>query len=359
MARNEAESPRGRIAQIRGLAGGQLTLGQSSRAHLDSCLHCLSCEAMCPAGVQFGELMDLARAHLLPVRAESRLTRLVRHQPELAALGVRALRSLGLAGGATQDSGTGLRRMLAEAPSPAAPGADPISPGAHAGTPIALFSGCVSPGFARDTLASITRVLNALGQAVVVTPSALCCGALDRHLGRTSQEDPAPLQAFLQAAGTRRVLVGDSGCQAALARLLGPDIEVANASAAVLGTLESANLELRPARYPIALHHPCTLRNELRASAATERLLARIPGLVMSRVQGAGCCGAAGSGFLEQPELSDDLRARVADEVVATEAPVLVTSNIGCRMFVGRELERRRIPTRVIHPLTVISEHLP
>ena len=61
--RLEAESPRGRIAIARGLALGTIAPTAAADAHLDHCLACRSCEAVCPAGVEYGALLTL-RHHI-------------------------------------------------------------------------------------------------------------------------------------------------------------------------------------------------------------------------------------------------------------------------------------------------------
>jgi len=58
----EAESPRGRIALIRGIESGALVPTAAVEAHLDACLGCRRCEAVCPAGVEYGALLIAARA---------------------------------------------------------------------------------------------------------------------------------------------------------------------------------------------------------------------------------------------------------------------------------------------------------
>ncbi|NUO77237.1 MAG: 4Fe-4S dicluster domain-containing protein, partial [Lysobacter sp.] len=55
--RLEAESPRGRIAVARAWALGTIEPSAVADTHLDHCLGCRSCEAVCPAGVQYGELL--------------------------------------------------------------------------------------------------------------------------------------------------------------------------------------------------------------------------------------------------------------------------------------------------------------
>ena len=56
--RNEAESPRGRIALIQALLHNKIPLDEKLKQHLDSCLNCQACEASCPSGVKYGELID-------------------------------------------------------------------------------------------------------------------------------------------------------------------------------------------------------------------------------------------------------------------------------------------------------------
>src|SRR5690606_38610999 len=59
--RLEPESPRGRIALARGWALDLVAPDPAGEAHLDQCLGCRSCEAVCPAGVEYGALLVAAR----------------------------------------------------------------------------------------------------------------------------------------------------------------------------------------------------------------------------------------------------------------------------------------------------------
>ena len=60
-ARIETESPRGRIALARAWALDAVAPSPAGDAHLDHCLGCRSCEAVCPAGVEYGALLLQAR----------------------------------------------------------------------------------------------------------------------------------------------------------------------------------------------------------------------------------------------------------------------------------------------------------
>src|SRR5256714_9234454 len=63
---HEADSPRGRIQLMRGLADGVIDATPSVRDHLDLCLDCRACETACPSGVVYHELIDETRARLAP-----------------------------------------------------------------------------------------------------------------------------------------------------------------------------------------------------------------------------------------------------------------------------------------------------
>src|SRR3954453_13547888 len=59
--KRERNSPRGRIALMRAIADGELTLSAEFAGEMSYCLGCLACQTACPAGVDYAELFESAR----------------------------------------------------------------------------------------------------------------------------------------------------------------------------------------------------------------------------------------------------------------------------------------------------------
>src|SRR6266516_2462604 len=58
----ERNSPRGRIALMRAIADGELEASKTFADEMYFCLGCLACMTACPAGVNYAELFEHARA---------------------------------------------------------------------------------------------------------------------------------------------------------------------------------------------------------------------------------------------------------------------------------------------------------
>src|SRR5215211_6494585 len=60
----ERNSPRGRIALMRSIADGHLGVTEAFGEEMYFCLGCLACETACPAGVNYSDMFENARADI-------------------------------------------------------------------------------------------------------------------------------------------------------------------------------------------------------------------------------------------------------------------------------------------------------
>jgi glycolate oxidase iron-sulfur subunit len=257
----------------------------------------------------------------------------------------------------------GLERALAELPRlpqvDAVPSRTMASPRGRVG----LFLGCVAASVDRDVHAAARSVLQALGYEVVLPAAQGCCGALALHNGDAAQADrlAQSLRRVFAGIDVDTLLVSASGCFGALRDYVfaGSKIRVREIHEFLDADTRIDTLKFRALAETIALHTPCTQRNVARADGAVARLLVRIPQLRIDALSAPpGCCGAAGDYFLRHPDIADALRAQTLDAALAQQPQTLVTSNIGCRIFLGNGLHGRECAIPVTHPLVLLARQL-
>lgn len=365
----EAESPRGRIALIRAWETGAATPTPAGDAHLDHCLGCRRCEAVCPAGVEYDRILTLARARQRTRRrpgprqrfaerlaAHARLRRPLlamyrRLHPVLSATLPAAFRPLP-------------RPPAGSAPAPAHSDSAPISgeKNGYGGETVAIFVGCVAGDYEAAVHAALLRLLDALDVRAIFPAGQGCCGTLHAHAGDTDRADALAATNRAAFPPGMTVLTFASGCHAAVAGSLDtPTVDALSFLAARADGLRFAD---RPGGCPgnshenhrdrVALHLPCTQRTAAHSDSALQALLTRVPGVeIIPLDAGHGCCGAAGTQWLTDPARAARLRQPLLDALTAGGATRLLSANIGCRLHLGNGTA---LP--VIHPLVFLAERL-
>ncbi len=382
LTRDEAESPRGRIALIQGVLSGRLEQTARLETHLDHCLGCRACEAVCPSGVPYGEIIDGARAALSeqapPAPRWRRLAwgwvtgvisdrrRLYRAARALRFYQRSGLRRLARLTGLTRRGSLGrLDALLPPLPTPRAWPAQLPAQTEPRGE-VGLFLGCVSDVADRATLDAAARLLTRLGYRVHLPEGQTCCGALHLHQG-----DPATAQALAQrnraafkAHALETIISVASGCGATLAEYPGQNgaalgAPVRDISAFLHGVSWPEDIRFAPLRKKVAVQDPCSLTHVLRQNQAPYSLLARIPEIeLIALPDNRRCCGAAGSYMLTQPAMAEKLRDEKIAALKASGAEILLTSNIGCALHLRAGLRAAGMEIEVMHPIALLARQL-
>src|ERR1700681_750847 len=195
----EADSPRGRIRQMVLVVQGRLPLGASFVKHIDQCLDCRACETACPSGVEYGKLVEAARAQIeqnyrRPLASRMARSLVFRHllpHPRRMAAVARLARFYQRSGLQRAARRSGVLRLRDR--EPLMPRGDrefffsklgctfpAIGPRRAR---VALFAGCIAQVSFTALHEATIRVLTANGCEVVVPSGQLCCGALPAHAG--------------------------------------------------------------------------------------------------------------------------------------------------------------------------------
>jgi glycolate oxidase iron-sulfur subunit len=244
------------------------------------------------------------------------------------------------------------------------------SPQGVAKTRVALLTGCIMPyAYGRVHRATV-RVLVRNGCEVSAPAGQVCCGALHAHNGdaRTARRlARANIDAFL-ADEPDTIAVNSAGCGAAMKEY--PELLVNDAkyrdkarefSARVrdISELLAAIPFERPAgavHSIVTYQDSCHLAHAQRITRPPRHILESIPGLRFAEMAHPDrCCGSAGVYSLTQPQMSLGLLEGKLDEMAATGADVIATSNPGCMAQLEAGIRRRGLNVCVVHVVQLLD----
>ena len=182
---DENDSPRGRIVLMRHMYEQGGSPDAKTVVHLDRCLTCLACEAICPSGVKYSKLIGYGRQHIEQTYRRPPLQRLIRRALTVLIPNPRLFR-LGLFAGKLARpfkwvfSGP-LRAMLDMTPRARLPGPSDVDRPqvfAASGTRrarVCILRGCVQTVLDPRINEATIRLLQRHGIEVVIARGAGCC----------------------------------------------------------------------------------------------------------------------------------------------------------------------------------------
>ncbi|MFB3154548.1 MAG: (Fe-S)-binding protein [Candidatus Acidiferrales bacterium] len=361
----EMDSPRGRIYQIVQVAEGRLPLGESFVRHIDLCLDCRACETACPSGVEYGKLVEAARAQIEQQYRRPLLERALRRlafyhlisKPsnlKLAGFLLRCYQASGLQelvrrGGLLKQFGRlgALEELTPQIESPTFfPQIGKVFPArGQRRYRVGLHAGCIANlAFARLQEATI-RVLQENGCEVVVPAGQICCGALPVHAGlRELARDLARqnIEAFSKEP-VDAILTNAAGCGSTLKEydhLLHGDTAWAEKAVKFAGRMKDVTeflveiglvQKMRPLAATVTYQDSCHLAHGQKIRKQPRELLEAVPGLRFVEMPLADiCCGSAGIYNITETKLSMQLLERKMEAVNSTGAEIVATANPGC-----------------------------
>ncbi|MCB1986734.1 MAG: (Fe-S)-binding protein [Nitrosomonas sp.] len=413
LLKSEADSPRGRIAIMNGVANDYIPLNKKFLQHLDRCLTCRACESVCPNNVAYGQLIDEARKMVQSSSAcqNKDNSTAQKQQPVLKLLERFAVQPMWLdrlrwLAYLSQKSGLlrqlqsfqwlkkrnfwkrfGMERLLTQLRPVVFPYSGSQRKNSFLQTwrtfypavgeekgKVGLFLGCVARLTDAAALNAGIFVLNRLGYGVCIPADQVCCGALHQHAG--DAEKAAQLKRVnMRAFGKSDLLAVVSLASGCCVQLTEYDLtvpgnnpdnskretfpQVMDISKFLVAAEGWDSVHILPLAAKIAIHDPCSLRHVLGDQDYPYQLLRYIPDAqVVDLADNDQCCGAAGTYFIRQPELAERLLDDKIGAINQSGAQLLVTSNVGCAMHMAGRLQEIGTDIEVLHPVVLLARQM-
>jgi glycolate oxidase iron-sulfur subunit len=388
----EADSPRGRIRQMILVNEGQLPMSSVFVEHIDKCLDCRACETACPSGVEYGKLVEYARAKIENEYERPWPTRMMRKFvfqkllpfPARMASAAKLLRFYQRSGLQRAARGTGLLRLFGLAKRESLlPKIDDefffdklgrtFPAAGERRARVAFFAGCIANvTFSKLNEATI-RVLTANGCEVVVPDKQFCCGALAEHAGvrETARELARRNLAAFEKGEFDAILTNAAGCGSTMkehVRLFAPEepecAKAATFAAKVRDVTEflaelGLSAKLRQLAVRVTYQDSCHLLHGQKVREAPRQLLKSIPGLDFVELPYSDiCCGSAGIYNVTQTDASLELLGEKMKNAKGTGARLIATANPGCLLQLRAGVEFHKTGQEVLHVVEVLDRAL-
>jgi glycolate oxidase iron-sulfur subunit len=385
----EADSPRGRIRQMMLVEQGELSVSEGFVDHIDKCLDCRSCETACPSAVNYGKLVEHARARierdfkrpLFSRAARDLVYRRLLPYPERIAMAAKLLRIYQRSGLQAVARATGILRLLglAERELLLPPvdtdfffeqlGKTFTAQGTRRAR-VAFFAGCVANVTFTALNEATIRVLTANGCEVVIPDGQSCCGALPEHAGvRDVARNLARRNiAAFASANFDALVTNAAGCGSTLKEydhlFTADEPEYAAAAALAKKTRDiteflaalGLSAPLKPISARITYQDSCHLLHGQKIREAPRQLLRAIPGVELVELPFADiCCGSAGVYNVTQTKASLDLLTEKMACAKTTNAQIIATANPGCLLQLRAGARIHTTGQEVLHVIELLD----
>lgn len=373
---NEVHSPRGRIAIMKGIRDGIVEWDSSTEEAIDLCLGCRACEPACPAGVEYGHLLEQTRAAVQSVKSSSIKEQVSRKvafdhlfKNQSAMVGatklVRAYQASGLQKAVRKIGFMELFPPMLKEMEKAMPMIPKQTKRQATVTEskntihVAFFTGCLMDTMFRKTNDNTIQLLETLGCKIEIPKTQVCCGALHGHSGELEKAKwnaRRNIDAF-DLSKIDFIVNNAGGCGAFLAEyghLLAEDSEYADRAREFdrkiidvssllvkLGINEKLKTTVHVKSDLITYQDSCHLRNVNRVVHEPREVLRSIPSVDYIELPTSGlCCGSAGIYNLLNQEMSLRILDDKMMDVQKTKASIIITTNPGCLLQMRAGINR-------------------
>ncbi len=386
----EINSPRGRIHMIRAVADGAMKMTDNFKESISFCLNCQACVTACPAGVEYGQLIESVQLQIAEETKQKTKRRPIREiildwlfrdlkHLRLVAHLMRIYQKTGLE---KMIQFSGILKLISKKlhelsfMAPLVPKMDSyifkneLKLNEPKEIRVGVLLGCVQDIFFRDVNQDTVDVLLINGYDVFIPEESICCGSVHGHNGNleAAKELAKKLIDSFENAGVDYIIMNSAGCGAYMkeyAELFSDDPEYSIRARVfskkvkdITELLVDHGWKLPPKvnNFTVTYHDPCHLVHSQKVSEQPRKIISSIPGIQYSELPEASwCCGSAGIYNIVRYEDSIKVLERKMQNIKSTGAEWVVTGNPGCMIQLMYGVKRFDVNVQIIHPVSFLK----
>ena len=386
----EIHSPRGRIHMIRAVADGHLELTDKFKESISFCLDCQACVTACPAGVEYGQLVESAQIQIAAEEKKKRgrsdfkeiilnwIFTDLKNLKYVAQL-IRFYQTIKLE---KLIQKSGILKIFSKKMhelsymTPKVPKRNEyitnnnVLEGEKRNIRVGVLMGCVQDVFFRDVNQDTLDVLNLNGYDVFVPSDDICCGSVHGHNGNLAmaRELAKKIISVFDKAKIDYIILNSAGCGAYMkeySELFADDpdyFEKAKAFSKKVKDISELFFEhgwKKPEKVDnlrVTYHEPCHLVHTQKVSKEPREIITGIPGIEFFELpESTWCCGSAGVYNITHYEDSMKLLKRKMENISSTEAEYVITGNPGCMIQLQYGAKKHDVDVKILHPVSLLK----
>ncbi len=362
----QTHSPRGRMEIIRALLiDDELSESKRLKEVVNRCLLCAGCTATCATDIPIDDVIASARYEIFKGKRKNSVERYLMRKI-MDQRGITGI--MGKVGLMAKKMGLSPKDF----PVPARKSFDAmktgrIMPQGKVRSCVAYYVGCATNTFYPDTGADVVSVLIRNDVEVIIPEGLVCCGipALVEGDMETVRDMILVNIRILAQLEVDAVVTDCTSCGMMLKTKainafaeddpLHPVIKgVSEKVYEATDYLNQLGLVAQPPSFDNAYtyHVPCHCRWDNTVNHAPRDLLSGVPNArLIEMSEPEICCGAGGAFFMENKELSQNIRSRKLENIKETGARTIVTQCPACRSYMGHPLT----DYTVMHPVSFLA----
>lgn len=391
----ERSSPRGRIKLIKSVAEGKLDLSNLFAEEMNFCLDCQACETACPAGVQYGKMVESARVVIEHSKVgTSKINKLIK-KFMLNSVVAKHYRLKLFARVLYFYQNTALRKWIVnglaffpatqkyveiESLTPTISKhfsskiiAEKEYPEKSAKYQIAFSTGCIMDVAFAEINVDTIEVLKKNECEIITPKDQVCCGSLHAHNGQIDKAKKlAKKNLDVFSKHQYDFLISNSaGCGAFMkeyVHIFKDDPKYAEKAKLFSNRVKDiseflANIEPSTSMFAlkekVTYHDACHLCHSQKITEEPRKLLRQIPGLeIVNLEESQWCCGSAGIYNVTQHDDAEKILDRKIKNLKETGADIVVTGNPGCIGQLKYGMKKYGLSMEVMHTVTLIKKSL-